>query len=70
MCFLDWIIRIYDECEAGIEKSALRITDWHHEACPVMSNGDREGQIFLSYPDSNNGFFFLHTIKFGIFIFK
>ena len=26
-------IRIYYECEDGIEKSVARITDWHHEAC-------------------------------------
>ena len=30
-------IRIYHECEAGIEKSILRITDWHHKACRVMT---------------------------------
>ena len=34
------IIRICHECESGIEKSVLRITDWHHEACRVMTNGD------------------------------
>ena len=26
-------IRIYLECECRIEKSVLRITIWHHEAC-------------------------------------
>ena len=26
-------ISIHHECEGGIEKSVLRITDWHHEAC-------------------------------------
>ena len=35
------IIRIYHEFEDGIEKSVMRITDWHHEACRVMTNGDR-----------------------------
>ena len=25
------IIRIYRECEGGIEKSILRIFDWHHK---------------------------------------
>ena len=39
-------IRTYHECEGGIEKSDLRVTDWHHEACRVMTNGDREGLIF------------------------
>ena len=43
----------------GIENSDLRITDWHHEACRVMTNGDREGRIFLSHPHTNNGFFFI-----------
>ena len=38
---------IYHECEDGIEKYVLRITDWHHEACRVMTNGDHEGQIFF-----------------------
>ena len=42
-----------------MEKSVLRIIVWHHEACRVMANGDREGQIFLSHPHTNNGLFFL-----------
>ena len=50
-------IRIYHECEGRIEKSVLRIAFWHHEACRVMTNGDPEGRIFLSYPHKNNGFF-------------
>ena len=32
-----------------------------------MTNGDLEGQIFLSYPHTNNGFFFLLTIVFFLF---
>ena len=52
------------------EKSAQRITVWHHKACWVITNGDHEGQIFLSHPHTNNGLFFLHTIKYNIFIFK
>ena len=52
-------IRIYHVCNGGIEKSVPRITDWHHEACRVMTNGDPEGRIFLSHPHTNNGFFFL-----------
>ena len=62
------VIRIYHECEGRIEKSAPRIAVWHHEACRVMSNCDPEGRIFLSYPHTNNGFFFLLTTVF-IFLF-
>ena len=58
---LNKIIRIYHECEGRIEKSALRIADWHHEACRVMTNGDHEGWIFLSYPHTHDRFFFLLT---------
>ena len=47
-------IRIYHECEGGIEKSILRITIWHHEASQVMIKGDRKGTIFLSNPHTNN----------------
>ena len=56
------IIRIYHECEGKIEKSIPKITVWHHQACLVMTNGDPEVQIFLSYPHRNNGFFFLLTM--------
>ena len=55
------IITIYHEYEGGIEKSVPRITDWHHEACRVMTINDREGRIFLSDPHTNNGFFFMLT---------
>ena len=65
-----FITRISHECEGGIEKSVPRITVWHHEACRVMTNLDHEGQIFLSHPLTNNGFFFLLTIKYHIFEFK
>ena len=47
------IIRIYHEFEGGIEKSVPRITDWHHEVCRMMTNGDSEGWIFLSHPHMN-----------------
>ena len=30
----------------------------------MMRNGDPEGRIFLSYPHTNNGFFFLLTTVF------
>ena len=57
-------IRIYHECEGGIEKSVPRITDWHHEACRVMTIDDHKGWIFLSHPHTNNGFFlFSHHIE-------
>ena len=36
----------------------------------VMTNGDHEGQIFLSHPHTNNGFFFLLTIKYRILCLK
>ena len=60
-------IRINHECEGRIVKSVPRSTVWHHEACRVMTNGDSEGQIFLSYPHSNNGFVFLLTTVFFYF---
>ena len=44
------VIRIYHECEDGIEKSVWRISVCHHSARFVMTNGDREGRIFLSHP--------------------
>ena len=51
-----------------IEISVQRITDWHHEACRVMTNSGCEGKIFLSHPHTNNGLFFLFTAKYHIFI--
>ena len=36
----------------GIEKSVTRITNWHHEACRVMANGDHGGVDF-SIPSSH-----------------
>ena len=47
-------------CEGGIEKSILRIADWHHQSCR-MTIGDPEGRIFLSHSHTNNGSFFLLT---------
>ena len=61
-------INIDYECEGRTEKSVPRIAVWHHEACRVMTNGDPEGRIFLSFPCTNNGFFFLLTTVFYIFI--
>ena len=59
-------IRIFHECEGGIEKSVRRIAIWHQEARQVMTNGDPEGQIFLSYPHTHERFFFLLTTVFFI----
>ena len=61
--------RIYHECEGRIEKFVPRIAIWHHEACRVMTNGDSEGQIFLSFPHTNNGFFLLLTTVLFIYLF-
>ena len=66
-------IRIYHKCEGRLEKSVLRITVWHNEACPAMPNGDYEGRIFLSYSRTNNGFFSLFfwiTVKYCILCLK
>ena len=48
--------RIYHECDEWIEKIVM-ITIWHLEACGVMTNSDREEQIFLSNPHTNNRLF-------------
>ena len=61
-------ISIHHEYEGGIEKSVPRITDWHHEACRVMTIVDREGWIFLSHPHTHDGYYFLLTTKYLIFI--
>ena len=52
----------------GIDKFIPRITLCHQEVSRVMANGDPEEQTFLSHPYTINGFFFLLTIKFRIFI--
>ena len=39
----------------------------------MMTNGDLEGRIFLSYPSKNNGLFFLLTTVYSylfIYLFK
>ena len=54
-------IRICHVYEGGIEKSIPRITDWHHEACRVITIGDLEGWDTLSHPHMNNELFFLLT---------
>ena len=58
--YLIWYpIRIHHESEIRIEKSVTRITDWHHDACLVITNGDIEGHIFLSYPHTNNRYCYM-----------
>ena len=52
-------LRIHHEFEGGTEKTVPRITECHHEACRVMTNGVREGPIFLSQPHMSDGFFLL-----------
>ena len=37
---------------------SLAITVWHHSACRVMPDCDREGWIFLSTPYTNDRFFY------------
>ena len=56
--------------EDGTENSVPRITGWHYETCRLMPNGDNEGQIFLSHHHTNNGFSFLLTTKYRIYIGK
>ena len=68
--WLIYIIRIYQECEKGIEKSVPRMTAWHQEACLVMTNGDPEGQIFLSALLTNDGFQFLAHLSIFHFYFE
>ena len=59
-------IWIHHECAGKIEKSVPRTTDWQHEACQMMTNGDHEGWIFISHSHTNNRFFFFLTIKYRI----
>ena len=65
------IIRIYHECEGGIDKKVQTITVpiGIHEACRVITNVDREGRSFPSHPHTNNGVFML-TIKYRMCMFK
>ena len=42
------IIRVHHECEGGLEKIHPEDHEWHHKACRVMTNGDREGLIFYA----------------------
>ena len=53
--FKELFIRIYQECDSGIETSILQ----HHEACRVMTDGDFEERTFLSHTYSNDWLFAL-----------
>ena len=66
------LISIHHDCEGEIEKSDLRITDWHHKACRVTTKGDHEGWIFLSHPHmyTKNGFFSCSLLNTSFFIEK
>ena len=61
---------IHNEYEGGIEKSVPRITDWHPEACRVMTIFDPEGRVFLSQPHTHDGYFFWLTTKYFILYHK
>ena len=57
---------INHECEGGLEKSDPE--DHCLASQGILSDDiDFERPIFLSHPHTNNGFFFLLTIKFCIF---
>ena len=45
------------KCECDLKKYVCGITVWHHKACQVMTNGDPEGQIFLSEPQQLMDYF-------------
>ena len=56
------IIRI-NQCEGRIEKSVPRVAVWHHEACPLMTNGESyEGRIFFL---AHHCFFYFKIIGWG-----
>ena len=48
-CVLGWNIRILHECQVWIDKSVLRVTFWHHEACQVMPNCDQRDRFVYPY---------------------
>ena len=62
------LLYVYPKCKDGIQTSILRFIAWHHEAYRVMTNGDREGQIFLSHSHSpDRCFCSLFNIAYFIF---
>ena len=46
------------------------ITDWRHEACGVMTIGDREGRIVQYQPHTHDRYFFFLTTKYMYLIFN
>ena len=58
------IIRIYYECEGGIEQSVPRDNSLSSLGKPRDAKRRSSGQIFLSNPHTNNGFLFLLTTVF------
>ena len=71
-CIRQWVgfVRIFHECEGGVEKSFPRITNWHNKACRVMTICNRETWIFLSHPHTSNVFYFLLITKCLIYVGK
>ena len=57
----DYSIRIYHMFVDRIGKSFPRVAVWHHKA--LLSDGKQrpKGQFCLSFPQTQVGFFFLHT---------
>ena len=53
-----------------IYDTPLSITVLLQKACCVVINVDPEGHIFVSHPHTTNGFYFLLTIKYCIFMLK
>ena len=37
---MDETISIFHGCMVWIEKSVMRVTEWHNKACRVMPNSD------------------------------
>ena len=67
------IIRIFHGfhgCEVRIEKSVRGSLFGITRLCRVMPNSDPEGRIFLSAPNNQDRFFFLHTIRAAAFDFN
>ena len=65
-----YIIRIYQVCDDGIEKSIPRDYQSALQGMRVMTIGDHKGRIFLSHPHTKDGFFLLYTIKLLVLRFK
>ena len=51
------IIRIYNNCDVGIEKSTPRIAIRHNKACQMIIYSNFERQIYQSHLHTNDGSF-------------